>query len=224
MPTRVAIVEDNEGTRTSLASLLERAKDFQVVGCYADAESALEEVASRTPDVVLVDIKLPQMNGVECVTQMKAILPKTQFIMLTVYANDEWLFNSLLAGANGYLLKRTPPGKLLEAIRDVRAGGSPMTPEIARRVVQIFRKQTPKPDDTAKLTAREKQVLNQLAQGFRYKEVGGNLNLSMDTVRTHIRNIYDKLRVHSRTEALLVTGHLKAGQPGSNQNSPGQKS
>lgn len=203
MRTRVAIVEDNEGTRTSLASLLERAADFQVVGCYPDAESALGEAPARQPDVVLMDIKLPQMNGADCVARMKTALPKTQFIMLTVYADDESLFNSLLAGANGYLLKRTPPAKLLEAIRDVRAGGSPMTPEIARRVVQFFRSQAPNQNDLGKLTPREKQVLDQLAQGFRYKEVSGNLNLSMDTVRTHIRNIYEKLRVHSRTEALL---------------------
>ncbi|MDE3067085.1 MAG: response regulator transcription factor [Verrucomicrobiota bacterium] len=203
MPARVAIVEDNEGTRSSLASLLERAKAIHVVGCYADAESALADAPSRRPDVVLMDIKLPQMNGADCVARMKATLPAAQFIMLTVYADDECVFNSLLAGANGYLLKRTPPARLLEAIRDVRAGGSPMTPEIARRVVQYFRSQSPNPDDLGKLTPREKQVLDQLAQGFRYKEVGGNLNLSMDTVRTHIRNIYDKLRVHSRTEALL---------------------
>lgn len=203
MTTRVAIVEDNEGTRSSLIGILERAKDFQVVGSYADAESALAEAPSRRPDVVLMDIKLPQMNGADCVAAMKTTLPKTQFIMLTMYADDEWLFNSLLAGANGYLLKRTPPAKLLEAIHDVCAGGSPMTPEIARRVVQCFRRQSPKSDDLGKLTPREKQVLDQLVQGFRYKEVCGNLNLSMDTVRTHIRKIYDKLRVHSRTEALL---------------------
>jgi DNA-binding NarL/FixJ family response regulator len=119
-----------------------------------------------------------------------------------------------------YFFKRTPPAKLVEAIRDVRAGGSSTTPEIARRVVQIFRKQTPKPNDTAKLTPREKQVLDQLAQVFRYREVNGNLNLSMDTIRTRIRNIYDKLRVHFWTKALLVTGHVKARQHESNQNSP----
>jgi len=203
MPTRVVIVEDNEGTRTSLASLLERAADFKVVGSYADAESALAEAPGQMPDVVLMDINLPQMNGADCVAQMKMTLPKTQFIMLTVYADDEWLFNSLLAGANGYLLKRTSPDKLLEAIRDVRTGGSPMTPEIARRVVQCFRQQSPNQDGLGKLTTREKQVLDQLAQGFRYKEISANFNLSMDTVRTHIRNIYEKLRVHSRTEALL---------------------
>lgn len=209
MKIRIAIVEDSEGTRSSLASLLERTEDLQIVGSYPDAESALAKLPSQSPDVVLMDIQLPRMNGADCVRQMKATLPKTQFIMLTVYADDEWLFASLLAGANGYLLKRTLPSKLLEAIRDVRAGGSPMTPEIARRVVQFFRSQSMNQDDLGKLTPREKQVLDQLAQGFRYKEISGNLNLSMDTIRTHIRSIYDKLRVHSRTEALLAIGRLK---------------
>lgn len=208
MPIRIAIVEDNEGTRAGLISLLERAKDCVVVASYPDGETALADAPTRQPDVVLMDSNLPQMSGADCIARLKKLLPQTQFIMLTVYEDDERLFKSLLAGANGYLLKRTSPKKLVDAIHEVRAGGSPMTPEIARRVVQYLRGRPPAQPELGLLTPREREVLQQLAQGFRYKEVSANLNMSMDTVRTHIRNIYDKLRVHSRTEAVmkLVSG------------------
>ena len=200
---RVAVVDDDTGTRAGLGSLLERAPGFRVVASYPDAESALADIAARQPDVVLLDINLPQLDGVECARRLKIILPQTQLIMLTVYEDNDRLFSSLLAGANGYLLKRTPPDRLLEAIREVHAGGSPMTPQIARRVVQHFRGQPPAQPDVGKLTTREKEVLDQLAHGYRYKEISGNLVMSLDTVRTHIRCIYEKLRVHSRTEAVV---------------------
>lgn len=203
MPIRVAVVEDDEEVRANLASLLERSAGFSLAAQYADAESALEDIASRKPDVVLMDINLPGMNGVECVKKVVALLPDVQVIMLTVYEDNERLFNSLLAGANGYQLKRTTPTRLLNAVREVHAGGSPMTPQIARRVVQRFHGNDSKAVEVAKLTPRERQVLGQLAEGYRYKEIADNLDISMDTVRLHIRNTYVKLRVHSRTEAVV---------------------
>jgi len=196
-------LEDDEGTRTSLVRLLSRASGFRVVASYGDGESALADLARQAPEVVLMDIHLPQMDGTECVRRLKALLPEAQFIMLTVYEDNDRLFNSLLAGANGYLLKRTPPARLLEAIREVRAGGSPMTPQIARRVVQHFRLRPAEPTTVSALTPREREVLEQLTRGYRYKEISDHLSISMDTVRSHIRCIYEKLRVHSRTEAVV---------------------
>jgi DNA-binding NarL/FixJ family response regulator len=203
MPIQVAIVEDDEGIRAGLANMIERSSGFGFIGSYPDAESALLYLPRCKPEVVLMDINLPKMDGVECVRQLKPKLPAVQFIMLTVYEGNERLFQSLMAGANGYLLKRTPPAKLLAAIREVHAGGSPMSPQIARRVVQHFR-QTPAPiSNLEQLTPREKDILDQLSKGFRYKEIVDNLGMSIDTVRTHIRKIYEKLRVHSRTEAVV---------------------
>lgn len=204
MPTRVAIVEDNEGTRSSLACLLERARDFQVVGSYADAESALKEVPSRNPDVVLMDINLPGMDGVECVRRLRSTAPGVQIIMLTVYADGNHLFNALMAGATGYLLKRCAPDKLLAGIKEVHEGGAPMTPEIARRVIQHFRAM-PKvaSSNPVKLTPRERDILEQLANGFRYKEIVDNLDISDGTLHSHIARIYRKFHVHSRTEAVV---------------------
>ena len=150
-----------------------------------------------------MDINLPGMDGVECVRQLKPQLPKAQFVMLTVYEDNNRLFKSLIAGASGYLLKRTPPAKLLAQIREAYNGGSPMTPQIARRVVQHFQ-QLPEPnDEVQKLTPRETDVLNQLAKGFRYKEIVDNLGISSGTLHSYIRNIYEKLHVHSRTEAVV---------------------
>src|SRR5437016_12418633 len=140
MPIKVAVVDDDEGIRTSLAAMIRRASNLRLTGDYPDAETALKEIPRRPPDVVLMDINLPGINGVECVRQLKATLPEVQFLMLTVYEDSDSLFNSLKAGASGYLLKRTASARLLEAIQDVHAGGSPMTPQLARRVVQYFAK------------------------------------------------------------------------------------
>ncbi len=203
MPIRVAVVEDDEEVRDNLADLLERSSGFSLAAQYSDAESALDDIVCREPDVVLMDINLPGMNGVECVKKVIALLPEVQVIMLTVYEDNEHLFNSLLAGANGYQLKRTTSTRLLSSIREVHAGGSPMTPQIARRVVQRLHGNDIKDAEVAKLTSRERQVLGQLAEGYRYKEIADNLDVSMDTVRLHIRNTYVKLRVHSRTEAVV---------------------
>jgi DNA-binding NarL/FixJ family response regulator len=196
-------VDDDEGIRTSLAAMIRRAPALRLAGEYADAEAALKEIPSRPPDVVLMDINLPGMKGFECVRQLKATLPAVQFLMLTVYEDSDSLFNSLRAGASGYLLKRTASARLLEAIRDVHAGGAPMTPQLARRVVQFF--STPAAADAAvaRLTAGERDFLDQLAKGYAYKEIADRLNISIDTVRSYVRTVYEKLHVHSRTEAVV---------------------
>ena len=201
-PIRVAIVEDDEGIRSSLGNMINRSPAYRLVGSYADAESALKELMQFNPQVVLMDINLPQMDGVECVRRLKAKLPETQFIMLTVYEDNDRLFKSLMVGASGYLLKRTPTPKLLAAIREAHEGGAPMTPQIARRVVQHFLRTEPH-SELEKLTPRERDILDQLSKGFLYKEIVENLGISMDTVRSYIRNIYEKLHVHSRTEAVV---------------------
>ncbi len=203
MPIKVALVEDDEGIRTSLAALIRRAPALALAGDFPDAETALKEIPRHPPDVVLMDINLPGMNGVECVRQLKASTPEVQFLMLTVYEDSDSLFNSLRAGASGYLLKRTASAKLLEAIRDVHAGGSPMTPQLARRVVQFFSGPAQGKPPVSHLTPGEKEFLDQLANGYAYKEIAGRMNISIDTVRSYVRTVYEKLHVHSRTEAVV---------------------
>lgn len=203
MNTRIALVEDDNGLRASMVSLLKRTSWIRVVADYADAKSALADIARRKPDVVLMDVNMPEMGGVECVAHLKALLPAVYILMLTVHDDNDSLFNSILAGADGYLLKDTVPSRLLAAIREVCSGGSPMTPQIARRIVQRFRKSEPAPTNVENLTPREMEVLKQLALGNQYKEISGNLDISVDGIRFHIRGIYNKLHVHSRTEAVL---------------------
>jgi DNA-binding NarL/FixJ family response regulator len=203
MQIKVAIVEDDEGIRTSLATLIQREPTFRLAGECADAEAALKEIPRRMPDVVLMDINLPGMNGVECVRQLKSVVPSVQFLMLTVYEDSESLFNSLKVGASGYLLKRTATSRLIEAIGDVHAGGSPMTPQLARRVVQFFSRPVEENAPISRLTPGEKEFLDQLAAGYAYKEIADRMNISIDTVRSYVRTVYDKLHVHSRTEAVV---------------------
>ena len=203
MPIKVSIVDDDEGIRASLATLIRRAPSLLLLGEYPDAESALKEIPRRVPDVVLMDINLPGIKGVECVRQLKAVVPDVQFLMLTVYEDSDSLFNSLQAGASGYLLKRTASARLLEAIRDVSAGGSPMTPQLARRVVQYFSKPPAGESGVSRLTPGEKEFLDQLAKGYAYKEIADQMKISIDTVRSYVRAVYDKLHVHSRTEAVV---------------------
>jgi DNA-binding NarL/FixJ family response regulator len=204
MQIKVAIVDDDEGIRTSLAALIRRAPALRFVGDYADAETALKEIPRRPPHVVLMDINLPGMNGVECVRQLKGSLPTVQFLMLTVYEDSDSLFNSFKAGASGYLLKRTASARLLEAIRDVHDGGAPMTPQLARRVVQHFSKPAEENNSpVSRLTAGEREFLDQLANGYAYKEIAGRMGISIDTVRSYVRTVYEKLHVHSRTEAVV---------------------
>lgn len=203
MQIKVAIVDDDEGIRNGLAALIRRASAFKLAGEYADAESALREIPNHLPDVVLMDINLPGIKGVECVRQLKAQLPAVQFLMLTVYEDSDSLFNSLKAGASGYLLKRTASSRLLEAIRDVHSGGAPMTPQLARRVVQFFSVPAKKVSPVSALTPGETEFLEQLANGYAYKEIADRMNISIDTVRSYVRTVYEKLHVHSRTEAVV---------------------
>jgi DNA-binding NarL/FixJ family response regulator len=203
MPIKVAVVDDDEEIRSSLATLIRRAPSLRLAGDYADAESALKAIPQRPPDVVLMDINLPGMNGVECVRHLKASAPGVQVLMLTVYEDSDSLFNSLKAGASGYLLKRTASSRLLEAIRDVHAGGSPMTPQLARRVVQHFSQPSEGDPSMARLTPGEREFLSQLANGYAYKEIADRMNISIDTVRSYVRTVYEKLHVHSRTEAVV---------------------
>lgn len=203
MPIKVSIVDDDEGIRSSLAALIRRSPICKLVGDYGDAETAVVEIQRDPPDVVLMDINLPGMNGVECVRQLKAVLPKVQFLMLTVYEDSDSLFNSLKAGASGYLLKRTASARLLEAIRDVNAGGSPMTPQLARRVVQFFARPPGDDLEMSRLTPCEKDFLDQLSKGYAYKEIADRMKISIDTVRSYVRTVYEKLHVHSRTEAVV---------------------
>jgi DNA-binding NarL/FixJ family response regulator len=202
-PIKVAIVDDDEGIRGSLAALIRRAPALRLAGDYPDAETALKEIPARLPDVVLMDINLPGIKGVECVRQLKTLLPKVQFLMLTIYEDSDSLFNSLKAGASGYLLKRTASARLLEAIHDVHAGGSPMTPQLARRVVQFFSKTPSDNSPLSRLAPGEKEFLDQLSKGYAYKEIAGRMNISIDTVRSYVRTVYEKLHVHSRTEAVV---------------------
>jgi DNA-binding NarL/FixJ family response regulator len=202
MPTTVSLVEDSDQVRTTLARLINRADGFSCVSHYPSAEAALEGLPRDRPEVVLMDINLPGMNGVECVRRLKQILPKTQVIMLTVYEDTENIFNALAAGATGYLLKRTSTQELLAAIRDVLRGGSPMTTHIARKVVQSFQRAGASPQPTENLSPREQEVLDFLAKGFLYKEIADNLGISYETVHTYIRRIYEKLQVRTRTEAV----------------------
>ena len=203
MQIKVAIVDDDEGIRASLAALIRRASNLKLTGDYANAETALQEIPRHPPNVVLMDINLPGMKGPECVRQLKAALPAVQFLMLTVYEDSDSLFNSLKAGASGYLLKRTASARLLEAIRDVHEGGSPMTPQLARRVVQFFTRPADKSSPMASLTPGEKEFLEQLANGYAYKEIANRMSISIDTVRSYVRTVYEKLHVHSRTEAVV---------------------
>jgi len=202
MPITVSIVEDNDQLRATLARVLNRTEGFQCASQFANAEDALKALPQEKPNVVLMDINLPGMNGVECARQLKQLSPETQVIMLTVYEDTENIFKALAAGATGYMLKRTPRAELLEAIRDVLKGGSPMTTHIARKVVQSFLRPVAASQATDDLSPREKEVLDCLAQGFLYKEIAEKLGISYETVHTYIRRIYEKLQVRTRTEAV----------------------
>jgi len=198
----ISLVEDNHQLRGTLARLLDCADGFRCVSQYANAEDALAGLPKDKPDVVLMDINLPGMNGVECVRRLKQIAPEISAVMLTAYEDTENIFNALAAGANGYLLKRAPRAELLDAIREVQRGGSPMTTHIARKVVQSFQKQSPAAPAAESLSAREQEVLDHLSQGFLYKEIAEKMGISYETVHTYIRRIYEKLQVRTRTEAV----------------------
>jgi DNA-binding NarL/FixJ family response regulator len=206
LAVRVSVVEDDARVRGSFSRLVDRADGFSCVSQHSSAEEALDELPLVRPDVVLMDINLPGINGVECVRKLKSLLPNSQVVMLTVYEDTDLIFGALAAGATGYLLKRTPPDELLRGISDVHRGGSPMTSHIARKVVQSFRQSDPEGSEVGPLSRREREVLDYLARGYLYKEIAAELAISYDTVHTYVRRIYEKLQVHSRTEA--VAKHL----------------
>jgi DNA-binding NarL/FixJ family response regulator len=203
MPINVSIVEDDNRIRESLAVLIDGTENIRCVSTHRTAEDALAQLPIKNPDVVLMDINLPKMSGIECVRKLKALMPKVQVLMLTMYEDDELVFQSLVAGASGYLVKRTAPAELLDAIGQVHAGASPMSGKIARTVVEYFHKMTSGSTQQEKLSAREEEILDLLAKGYRYKEIADALSISFETVRSHLKNIYDKLHVHSRTEAVV---------------------
>jgi DNA-binding NarL/FixJ family response regulator len=198
----VSIVEDEKKLCQSMSTFLNGSPGFSCVSIYGSAEAALQHLPKDQPDVVLMDINMPGMNGIECVRRLKVMMPKLQILMLTIYEDTDQIFNALAAGATGYLLKRLEPAELLQAIRDVHAGGSPMSNSIARKVVASFQEANKVGEQQSLLSAREQKVLDCLAQGLAYKQIGDQLGISINTIRTHLRHIYEKLHVQSRTEAV----------------------
>ena len=207
MKCSVSIVEDDAITRDSLRNLVQQSPGLRCVGAYGSAEEALEQFPCHPSDVVLMDINLPNMSGIECVSRLKQKSPGVQVLMLTVYEKPDAVFQALRAGASGYLVKRTASKNLLSAIQEVLTGGSPMTSHIARKVVQYFHQLGPSEDVTTNLSPREREILEMLANGDLYKEIAEKLSISITTVRSHIQHIYEKLHVHTRTEA--VAKYLK---------------
>jgi DNA-binding NarL/FixJ family response regulator len=201
--TKIAIVEDQPGVAESLSKLINRSPGLQVIGSYRDGESALDQIPRQRPDVVLMDIGLPGMSGIECVRSLKGVLPSVSILMLTVYDEGEFLFNSLKAGASGYLLKRTTGDKLVEAIKEARLGGVPLTRQMAAKIANYFQQMGATTSEMETLTRRERETLALLAEGFRYKEIADRLGIGIETVREYVRNTYRKLHVSSRTEAVV---------------------
>lgn len=204
----VSIVEDDAPLRGILNEWICGTEGFKCVGLYENAEAALEALPRQTPSVVLMDINMPGMNGIECVRRLKPQMPDTQFMMLTVYEDPDHIFKALSSGASGYLLKRTPRAELLAALRDVHAGGSPMSSNIARKIVQSFQRFNSSPTEPDNLSPREREVLELLARGYLYKEIADALHISVPTVNTHIRRIYEKLHVRSRSQAIAKFTHI----------------
>ena len=207
----VAIVEDDVPAREILAGWIRNADGFRCVGEFDDAETALAKLPHEKPSVVLFDINLPGINGIECVRKLKPRLPDTQFVMVTVYEDANHIFNALSAGASGYLLKQMRRNELLEALKDVHAGGSPMSSQIARKVVQSFRRNESEIAGTNDLSPREREVIELLARGYLYKEIAELLKISVQTVNTYIRRIYEKLHVRSRAQAVAKYTHMPVG-------------
>ena len=213
MSITVSIVEDDAPAREILTDWIRRAEGFKCVGQHGSVEQALENLPPENPSVVLMDINLPGLSGIEGVRRLKPLLPGTQFMMLTVYEDVDHVFDALAAGATGYLLKQTPRGELLASIKEVHAGGSPMTSNIARRVVQAFHREDPAAPASANLSQREREVLELLARGYLYKEIMETLQVSRGTVNTYIRRIYEKLHVRSRSQAVAKFSHFSMGEP-----------
>ena len=207
MTKQVAIVEDDEGLREELMQILKSAPGIRCVGTYRSAEEALVCLPKVRPDVVLMDIKLPGMSGIQCVEKLKEIMPTVQIIVVTVYQDNERIFRALRSGASGYLVKSGPPEKLIEAIHDVSLGGSPMSIHIARKVVEHFRNIGPVSRETELLSTREREVLDLLAGGYIYKEIADKLNIGIETVRTYVKHTCKKMQVMNRLEAVAKHTH-----------------
>ncbi|HEY4247923.1 MAG TPA: response regulator transcription factor [Lacunisphaera sp.] len=211
---KVAIVEDDAAVRAILCEWIRQADGFRCIDDFPDAETAAIGIPQNAPDVALVDINLPGMSGVECVRRLKLRLRSTQFVMLTVYEDADHIFDALAAGATGYLLKRTLREELLTALREVHAGGSPMSSNIARKIVQSFQRGSSKTNLADGLSPRETEVLGLLARGYLYKEIADMIGISLPTVKTYIRRICEKLHVHSRAEAVALYVNLpRRGEP-----------
>jgi DNA-binding NarL/FixJ family response regulator len=199
---KVSIVDDEKNLCESIATFVSGSAGFRCVSTYNSAEAALEGLPAERPDVVLMDINMTGMNGIECVRKLKLVTPETQIVMFTVYEDTDKIFKALAAGASGYLLKRLTPAKLLQSIREVHEGGSPMSSSIARKVVASFQVTEKVPENSPHLSPREQAVLEHLAKGLTYKQIADQLDISIDTIRTYLRRIYEKLHVRSRTEAV----------------------
>jgi DNA-binding NarL/FixJ family response regulator len=202
MKKSVIVVEDDPGLRDQLVQILQSAPDIRCLGAFGSAEQALPQIVQKNPDVVLMDIQLPGMSGIACVAEIKRAHAAMQIIMVTVYEDSERIFRALKAGADGYLVKSSPPEQLLQAIRDAHNGGAPMSSPIARKVVRHFHLLGPSPTETENLSPRERQVLDLLSMGFIYKEIGSKLDIGVETVRTHVKNICQKMHVRGRLEAV----------------------
>jgi len=203
MKIKVSIVEDDSGTRESLIKVLQNAPGLTCLHGYPDGEAALKGIPAAVPDVVLMDIRLPGMSGIECVAKLKEKLPQVDVLMLTTYEETDLIFESLRAGATGYLLKNMPPAELVNAVFQARTGGSPLSMRIARKIVGHFQQIKQAKSDTETLTKREHEILSLLAKGFLYKEIADQLKISINTVRVHIQKVYEKLHVHSRSQAIM---------------------
>lgn len=201
--TKVAIVEDNKTTREGLETIVNLSQDFRCVCTCSTAEEALKELPKHVPELVLMDIQLPNMSGVDCVARLKELLPAVKAIMVTVYEDPDRIFRALRAGASGYLLKRSTPEEVLNAMREVQEGGGAMSGEIARKVIGYFREQTQAKSEVDELTPREREVLELVVHGLSNKEISDRLTVTVAAVRFHLKHIYQKLHVHSRTEAAL---------------------
>jgi DNA-binding NarL/FixJ family response regulator len=204
----VSIVEDDATARGMLGNWIRRSPGFRCAGVHGSGEAALATLPAEKPTVVLMDINLPGMTGIECVRRLKPLLLDTQFVMLTVYEDADHIFNALVAGASGYLLKRMPREELLAALKDVHAGGSPMSSNIARKVVQSFQRLGSQVSNEEELSPREREVLGLLARGYLYKEIAESLQISVLTVNSYIRRIYEKLHVRSRSQAVAKFTHV----------------
>ncbi len=202
MAIKVAIVEDLQEVADGLAAFIQQEPEIHLIGSFRTAEAATIELPLLLPDIVIMDINLPGMTGIDCVSRVKALAPSIQFMMFTVYENNEQVFEALKAGASGYLLKKTPPAQIIESVKELQQGGSPMSASIARKLVSVFQQQPTVASEAAKLTAREKEVLELTAKGLLYKEIANQLGIGFGTVRQHLYKVYEKLHVQNKTEAI----------------------